>query len=157
MNAKHISQLLYIYIYNWYIYLQIWNETFKKGIELINFAGGDVNNFPFCFLFFLGYFFCNPWFSWGIVTPPPQRDCLQLHATFHLCGSSGLTQVKTSGQILKLDIKCYIACFHLCSPGTGVLKGLHIIKKPRTFTHSKSSSSSGPGFSLRWKGPGPPL
>lgn len=48
-------------------------------------------------------------------------------------------------------------CFHPCLPGVGFLKGLHIIEKPRTVTHSKSSSSSGPELSLRWKSPGPLL
>ena len=34
-------------------------------------------------------------------------------------------------------------CFQLRLPGVGFLKGLHIIKQPRTFTHCKSSSSTG--------------
>ena len=154
----NICHNYHIYIYNWYIYLQIWNKTFKEGIELINFTGGDLNNFPFCFLFFLGYFFCNRWFSWGIVTPPPTKrfsstPCY-LSSMWKLWFDSS-QDLWLNPQIGYKMLHCI--CFHLCSPGTGFLKGLHIIKKPRTFTHSKSSSSSGPGFSLRWKGPGPPL
>ena len=151
-----MSQLSYIYIIDIFIYKYGTKLLKKESSWLI--SPVEIWIISFCFLFFLGYFFCNCWFSWGIVTPPPTKrfsstPCY-LSSMWKLWFDSS-QDLWLNPQIGYKMLHCI--CFHLCSPGTGFLKGLHIIKKPRTFTHSKSSSSSGPGFSLRWKGPGPPL
>lgn len=141
---------MYIFTYMEY---KVWKML------IINLDGGNLSNIPSPFFYFNATSMQLTYYHKVLPLHLQQRGQPQLHATFDLFEGSDLFgpggDLWLNPQIGYKIFHCI--CFRLSLYGAGFLKGSNIIKKSRTFTHSKSSSSSGTAVRLRWKSPGPPL